>query len=386
VKEKNIYLDYAASTPVSKQVMDTIIPFFTDHFGNSNSATHQHGWYANGAIKRARKQVSKAINCEENEIIFTSGATEGINQAIRSIYNLYYKKGNHIVVSKTEHKAVLDTVAELEKKGAEVTYLEVDSEGLINQSDYEKALKETTVLVAIMWVNNETGVIQNVKKLSEKAYEKNIPFLCDGTQAIGKLPVNMRDNKIGVLPISAHKFHGPKGVGALYIRRKKPRITIEPLITGGGQENKLRAGTLNTPGIVGLGEAIEIAVKSIEENTHRINQIKNSFKNFFKIYDARFNESKNNTSSHILNVTLPGIKANTLLKKTRNLSYSLGSACTSETLDPSTVLTAMGINKEDCFCTFRLSFSAEITDLEIETAKNIFAVSINSEKKQKNLY
>ena len=385
VKEKNIYLDYAASTPVSKQVMDTIIPFFTDHFGNSNSATHQHGWYANGAIKRARKQVSKAINCEENEIIFTSGATEGINQAIRSIYNLYYKKGNHIVVSKTEHKAVLDTVADLEKKGAEVTYLEVDSEGLINQSDYEKALKETTVLVAIMWVNNETGVIQNVKKLSEKAYEKNIPFLCDGTQAIGKLPVNMRDNKIGILPISAHKFHGPKGVGALYIRRKKPRITIEPLITGGGQENKLRAGTLNTPGIVGLGEAIEIAVKSLEENSHRLKQIKNSFKNFFKIYDARFNESKNNTSSHILNVTLPGIKANTLLKKTRNLSYSLGSACTSETLDPSTVLTAMGINKEDCLCTFRLSFSAEITDLEIETAKNIFDVSINSEKKHKNL-
>tara|TARA_B100001778_G_scaffold225922_2_gene187553 strand:- start:95 stop:1282 length:1188 start_codon:yes stop_codon:yes gene_type:complete len=377
VNTKNIYLDYAASTPVSEKVLEKMLPFFTNHFGNSSSATHQHGWYANGAIKRARKQVAKAINCEESEIIFTSGATEGINQAIRAIYQLYHKKGNHIVVSKTEHKAVLDTVLELEKKGADVTYLDVNSEGLINLSDFVNALKNTTVLVAIMWVNNETGVIQNVKELSEKAYEKNIPFLCDGTQAIGKLPVNMQDNKIGVLPISAHKFHGPKGVGALYIRRKKPRITIAPLITGGGQENKLRAGTLNTPGIVGLGEAIELAIYELEENTKRLEIIKNEFKDFFLTYNATFNESKKYTSNHILNITLPGIKANNLLKKTRHLSYSLGSACTSETLDPSAVLTAMGITKESCFCSFRLSFSAEITIAEIERVKNIFADALN---------
>ena len=381
LKRKNIYLDYASSTPVSKQVMESMLPFFTDHFGNSSSATHQHGWYANGAIKRARKQVANAINCEESEIIFTSGATEGINQAIRAIYKLYYKKGNHIIVSKTEHRAILDTVSELEKKGAEVTYLDVDSEGLINLCDYVKAFRETTILATIMWVNNETGVIQNIKELSQKAYEKNIPFLCDGTQAIGKLSVNMQDNKIGVLPISAHKFHGPKGVGALYIRRKKPRITISPLITGGGQENKLRAGTLNTPGIVGLGEAIEIAVKSLEENTMHLIRIKNAFKDFFKSYNAKFNESKNNTSPHILNVTIPGLKANTLLKKTRNLSYSLGSACTSETLGPSIVLTSMGLTKEDCSCSFRLSFSSEITRNEIETAKDIFAYSIDSSTK-----
>ena len=377
MKQKDIYLDYAASTPVSKQVMDSMLPFFTHHFGNSSSATHQHGWYANGAIKRARKQVAKAINCEESEIIFTSGATEGINQAIRAIYKLYYKKGNHIIVSKTEHKAVLDTVADLEKKGAEVSYLDVDSEGLINLSDYEKALKETTILVAIMWINNETGVIQNVKELSEKAYENNTPFLCDGTQAIGKLPVNMQDNKIGVLPISAHKFYGPKGVGALYIRRKNPRITISPLITGGGQENKLRAGTLNTPGIVGLGEAIEIAIKELEGNTKRLKFIKKEFKDFFTTYNATFNESKDQTSAHILNITLHGIKANNLIKKTRNLSYSLGSACTSETLDPSTVLTAMGISKENCFCSFRLSFSPEITNSDIKQVKDTFTNSLN---------
>ncbi len=374
---KSIYLDYASSTPVSEKVLEKMLPFFTHHFGNSSSATHQHGWYANGAIKRARKQVAKAINCEESEIIFTSGATEGINQAIRAIYQLYHKKGNHIVVSKTEHKAVLDTVRDLEKKGAEVTYLDVNSEGLINSSDFVNSLKSTTVLVAIMWVNNETGVIQNVKELSEKAYEKNIPFLCDGTQAIGKLHIDMQDNKIGVFPISAHKFNGPKGVGALYIRRKNPRITIAPLITGGGQENKLRAGTLNTPGIVGLGEAIELAINELDENAKRLEIIKNELKDFFFSYNAKFNESKKYTSNHILNITLPGIKANNLIKKTRYLSYSLGSACTSENLNPSEVLTAMGISKENCFCSFRLSFSAEITKAEVERVKNIFADSLN---------
>ncbi len=381
VNTKNIYLDYAASTPVSEKVLEKMLPFFRNHFGNSSSATHQHGWYANGAIKRARKQVARAINCEESEIIFTSGATEGINQAIRAIYQLYHKKGNHIVVSKTEHKAVLDTILELKKKGAEVTYLDVNSEGLINPSDFSKALKSTTVLASVMWINNETGVIQNVNELSEKAYEKNIPFLCDGTQAIGKVPVNMQENKIGVLPISAHKFYGPKGIGALYIRRKKPRITIGPLITGGGQENKLRAGTLNTPGIVGLGEAIELATNELEENTQRLKFIKKEFKDFFLNYNAIFNESKEYTSDHILNITLPGIKSNNLIKETRHLSYSLGSACTSETLDPSTVLTAMGVSKENCFCSFRLSFSPDITDTEINQAKNIFTGSLNFDKK-----
>lgn len=368
---ENIYLDYAATTPVNPEVLKVMLPFFTEHFGNSSSATHQHGWHANGAIKKARQQVAEAINCEESEIIFTSGATEGINQAIRSIHQLYYKKGNHIIVSKTEHKAVLDTIAELEKKGADVTYLDVLPNGEIDLEVFKAAIKPTTVLAAIMWVNNETGVIQNVKALSEAAFEQNVPFLCDGTQAIGKLPIDMQTNKIGVLPISAHKFFGPKGVGALYIRRKSPRITIAPLITGGGQEKKLRAGTANTPGIVGLGAAIELANHELELKSSRLAEIKDSFKSFFKAYNAVFNESKN-TSPHILNITIPNVKADSLIKKTRNLSFSLGSACTSETLDPSHVLTAMGISKEACFCSFRLSFSPEINQEEINKTKLIF--------------
>lgn len=372
MNNESIYLDYASTTPVSPQVLEKMLPFFNEHFGNSNSATHQHGWYANGAIKRARKQVANAINCEESEIIFNSGATEGINQSIRSIFNLYHAKGNHIVVSKTEHKAVLDTIKDLEKKGAQVTYLDVDKQGLIQLEDFKNALKPETILAAVMWVNNETGVIQNIKALSEAAFEQNVPFLCDGTQGIGKLPIDMQDNKIGVMPISAHKFGGPKGVGALYIRRKQPRIALEPLITGGGQERKLRAGTLNTPGIVGLGEAMEISFKNLEASQVRLREVKNAFQSFFKGYRAILNEAEGFTSPHVLNITLPGIKADSLLKQTRNLSYSLGSACTSETLAPSHVLSAMGVTKEDCFCSFRLSFSPDITDEQIEMAKGIF--------------
>lgn len=376
----NIYLDYASTTPVKEKVLGAMLPFFTEHFGNASSATHQHGWYANGAISKARKQVAKALKCEESEIIFTSGATEGINQSLRSIYQLYHKKGNHIVVSKTEHKAVLDTVKDLEKKGAKVTYLEVNSNGLIDPKAFRLALKPETILAAVMWVNNETGVIQKVNQLSKIAFEQNIPFLCDGTQAIGKLPIDMQSNKIGIMPISAHKFFGPKGIGALFIRRKNPRIALAPLLTGGGQEKKLRGGTLNTPGIIGLGEAIELASKNISKSNKRIQEIKTSFKNFFNHYKAIFNEAEGYTSQHILNVIIPGVKASNLIKKTRDLSYSLGSACTSETLAPSHVLTAMGISKEDCFSSFRLSFSDLISDEEIEIAQNILRESIESLK------
>ncbi len=376
--EDSIYLDYAATTPVHPDVLKVMLPFFTEHFGNSSSSTHQHGWYTNGAIKRARKQVAKAINCEESEIIFTSGATEGINQGIKGIFNLYHKKGNHIIVSKTEHKAVLDTIKSLEKKGADITYLDVNSEGIITKEAFESAVKPTTILAAIMWVNNETGVIQNVKELSEIAFQNNVPFLCDGTQAVGKVEIDMQDNKIGVLPISAHKFYGPKGVGALYIRRKSPRITLESLITGGNQEKKLRAGTLNTPSVVGLGEAIEIAVINLKSNTKILQDIKAQFRALFVQFNAKFNEAESNTSQHVLNVSLPTIKANNLLKHTRKISYSLGSACTSETLDPSHVLTAMGQSKEKAFSSFRLSFSPTITQKEINTALNTFSVAMTS--------
>lgn len=372
----SVYLDYASTTPVHPEVLDAILPFFTQHFGNSSSGTHQHGWYASGAVKKARQQVAQSINCEESEIVFTSGATESINLAIKGVYKLYQQKGNHIIVSKTEHKAVLDTVEHLEKEGASVTYLNTDKNGMVSEEDLMAAIQPTTILIAVMWVNNETGVIQNVKTLSDIAFQNNIPFLSDGTQALGKVPINMSENSIGIMPISGHKIFGPKGVGALFVRRKKPRIALEALIHGGGQEKHLRAGTLNVPGIVGLGKAAEIATSSIENNQKVIDKTKNSFIEFFKEYNAIINGG-NQTSSHILNVQIPGLKADQLVKIARKISFSLGSACTSETLDPSHVLTAMGLTKAQCFSSFRLSFSAEITLEEIEFAKEIFRNAFN---------
>jgi|TARA_B110000261_G_C13095685_1_gene361744 cysteine desulfurase len=370
-----IYLDYAATTPVDVDVLEKMLPFFSQNFGNAGSATHQHGWYANGAVKRARKQISESINCEETEIIFTSGATESINLAMKGVYNLYSTKGEHIIISKTEHTAVLDTAAYLQEKGAKITYLDVDENGIIDSEDLKNAITERTILIAVMWVNNETGVVQDCKKISEIAYQNNIPFLCDATQALGKLKIDLTDNHIGLMPISSHKIFGPKGVGALYVRRKKPRISLESLVHGGGQERGLRAGTLNVPGIVGFGVATLKKTNDLDSKKNRIKDIKSQFLIFFKQYNVIVNGNQQ-SSDYILNIRIPGLKASQLIKKTRNISYSLGSACNADSLNPSHVLIAMGLTKEECEASFRLSFSAAITDQEIKAACAIFKQSL----------
>ena len=368
---KPIYLDYASTTPVDKDVVEEMVPFFTENFGNAGSATHQFGWFANGAIKRARKQIAKSINCEESEIIFTSGATESINIAIQGVFNLYASKGNHIIISKTEHKAVIDTVNFLKKKGARVTYLDVDSNGLINLEELKNSICNETILIAVMWVNNETGVIQDTVEVSNIAYQNKIPFLCDGVQALGKLSINMTENHIGLMPLSSHKIFGPKGVGALFIRRKNPRIALEPLIHGGGQEKGFRSGTVNVPGIVGFGVAAEKVKTQIIENQKRIKIIKFKFIDFFSQYEAIIN-GKTKSCNNILNIRIPNLKASELIKKTRNIGYSLGSACNSDDLSPSHVLVAMGLSVSECESSFRLSFSHHTTDEEIKDACNIF--------------
>ena len=368
---KPIYLDYASTTPVDKDVVEEMVPFFTENFGNAGSATHQFGWFANGAIKRARKQIANSINCEESEIIFTSGATESINIAIQGVFNLYASKGNHIIISKAEHKAVIDTVNFLKKKGARVTYLDVDSNGLINLEELKNSICNETILIAVMWVNNETGVIQDTVEVSNIAYQNKIPFLCDGVQALGKLSINMTENHIGLMPISSHKIFGPKGVGALFIRRKNPRIALEPLIHGGGQEKGFRSGTVNVPGIVGFGVAAEKVKTQIIENQKRIKIIKFKFIDFFSQYEAIIN-GKTKSCNNILNIRIPNLKASELIKKTRNIGYSLGSACNSDDLSPSHVLVAMGLSVSECESSFRLSFSHHTTDEEIKDACNIF--------------
>ena len=368
---KPIYLDYASTTPVDKDVVEEMVPFFTENFGNAGSATHQFGWFANGAIKRARKQIAKSINCEESEIIFTSGATESINIAIQGVFNLYASKGNHIIISKTEHKAVIDTVNFLKKKGARVTYLDVNSNGLINLEELKNSICNETILITVMWVNNETGVIQDTVEVSNIAYQNKIPFLCDGVQALGKLSINMTENHIGLMPLSSHKIFGPKGVGALFIRRKNPRIALEPLIHGGGQEKGFRSGTVNVPGIVGFGVAAEKVKTQIIENQKRIKIIKFKFIDFFSQYEAIIN-GKTKSCNNILNIRIPNLKASELIKKTRNIGYSLGSACNSDDLSPSHVLVAMGLSVSECESSFRLSFSHHTTDEEIKDACNIF--------------
>lgn len=354
-----------------------MLPYFTEYFGNAGSSTHENGWYASSAVKKARRQIATAINCEESEIIFNSGSTEGINHSIRGIFDLYCKKGTHIIVSKTEHKAVLDTIKSLEKKGAEVSYLDVDSDGLISLEQLQSTIKSTTILIAVMWVNNETGVIQDVSKISELAYQNNIPFLCDGTQALGKIPIDMTKNKIGVMPISSHKIYGPKGVGALYIRRKNPRITLSPLITGGGQEKHLRGGTLNVPGIVGFGKAADVAIRDLASHQINIENIKQLFLQKLNSIGALRNGNTKNCLPNILNIQIPGLKSDQLIKKTRSVHFSLGSACNSESLDPSHVLSAMGITKNQCFSSFRLSFPIFLNQDEALKAVDIICVSVD---------
>lgn len=371
----SIYLDYAATTPVHPDVLAEMLPFFTEHFGNSGSSTHQHGWYSNNAIKKARKQIASAINCEETEVIFTSGATEAINLAIKGVFDLYRVKGKHLIISKTEHKAVIETAESLKKQGATISYIEVDENGKIDPKGFEDLIQPDTILAAVMWVNNETGVIQNVEHLAEIATKNKVPFLSDASQALGKVEINMANNQIGLLPISGHKIFGPKGVGALFVRRKNPRISLSPIITGGGQERKLRGGTLNTPGIVGFGKSVELASTNFSENLLKLSKIKDQYIHFFRKFNGIVN-GEYDASPHILNVQIPNLKADQLIKLTRNLSYSLGSACTSETLDPSHVLTAMGQDKKSCFSSIRLSFSPYISNNDIEQSFTIFENAI----------
>ncbi|MCE9539413.1 MAG: aminotransferase class V-fold PLP-dependent enzyme, partial [Bacteroidetes bacterium] len=254
-----IYLDHNATTPVDKRVLEKMLPYFTEKFGNASSRTHAFGWVAEDAVKTAREQVAQLINCLAQEIIFTSGATEAINLAIKGVWENYQTKGNHIITVKTEHKAVLDTCKSLERKGAEVTYLSVDREGLIDLEELKNALRPQTILVAVMYANNETGVIQPIKQIADLIHANNSVFMCDATQAVGKINCDVEDDHIDLMCLSAHKFYGPKGVGALYVRRKNPRVTLYPQIDGGGHERGLRSGTLNVTGIVGLGKACEIA-------------------------------------------------------------------------------------------------------------------------------
>jgi cysteine desulfurase len=371
-----IYLDYNATSPVDKRVLDTMLPYFSEKFGNAASHTHAAGWTAKRAVDGAREQVSKLINCDAQEIVFTSGATEAINLAIKGVYETYSSKGRHIITYATEHSAVLDTCKYLETIGAEIDYLPVDSEGLPDLQLLKKTIREDTILVCAMYANNETGVIFPVKEIANLVHEKKSMFFCDATQAVGKIMVDLQDDGIDLMCLSAHKIYGPKGVGALYVRRKNPRVTLTPLIHGGGHERGLRSGTLNVTGIVGLGKACAIAADEMWDDAQRLSMLRTLLEQSLLDLGSVFvNGSQKNRLAHVTNLAFTGIKADRLIAQLPGIAVSMGSACTSALPEPSHVLKAMG-REELANSSVRFSLGKPTTKEEIESVIAQFSEAI----------
>ncbi len=364
-----IYLDYNSTTPVDERVLAEMLPFFTEHFGNASSNTHALGWYAQGAIEKARNQVADFIGAESSEIVFTSGATEAINMALKGVFEVYQTKGNHIITCKTEHKAVLDTCAYLEEKGATITYLNVDREGRIDLDELKESFTDKTILVAIMAANNETGVLQDLDKISEIAHQHHAIFFSDTTQMAGKLPIDVNEMGLDICCISAHKLYGPKGVGALYVRRKNPRVNLIPLFHGGGHENHKRSGTLNVTGIIGLGKACEIAKSDFWEDNMNISKVRGYLEHqLLEIEDLRINGSTRYRLYNTSNLYFPKLKDGSTVFSHIKKQYavSLGSACTSANAEPSHVLMAMGLEKEESEDCIRFSFGKKSQKDDVE--------------------
>ncbi|MDF2448237.1 MAG: aminotransferase class V-fold PLP-dependent enzyme [Bacteroidota bacterium] len=365
-----VYFDYNSTTPVDNRVLEEMLPFFSEHFGNASSSTHAFGWHAQGAVEKARKQVADFIGAEASEIIFTSGATESINLALKGIYYAYKSKGNHIITCVTEHKAVLDTCAFLQERGAEVTFLGVDQEGRIDLDELKSVLTDKTILVAVMAANNETGVLQDLEKISEFTHAAGAIFFSDTTQMAGKLPLDVNETGIDVCCVSSHKLYGPKGAGALFIRRKNPRVNLIPLFHGGGHENAKRSGTLNVPGIVGLGKACDIASDEFWEDNTRISKLRGYIEHqLLEIPGLRINGSTRyrlyNTSNLYLPPLTNGDHVYSHLK--HQYAVALGSACTSATPEPSHVLKSMGLDNLDASNSIRFSLGKKSQKEEVES-------------------
>ena len=365
-----IYLDYNATTPVDHRVMDVMAPFFTTHFGNAASRTHAYGWVAEEAVDIAREQVASLIGAVSSEIIFTSGATEAVNLAIRGVYETYHAKGKHIITCNIEHKAVLDSCHYIESIGAEVTTLKVSSTGLPDLDALEKAIRPDTILIAIMYANNEIGTIMPVKEVGALAKKHNVLFFCDATQAVGKIPVDVLKDNIDLLCFSAHKMYGPKGAGALYVRRKSPRVKLSPLQYGGGHERGMRSGTLNVPGIVGLGKACEICRTEMDAEAVRLKKLRDMFLDALLQFGCTsLNGSGEFLLPHVANVSFNFNGSNQLINKlNKQIAVSLGSACTSASTEPSYVLKAIGISDELAAGSIRFSLGRFTTEENIKDA------------------
>lgn len=371
-----VYLDYAATTPVDKRVAEKMIPYLTETFGNPASNSHAFGWEAEEAVEKARADIAALINADSKEIVFTSGATESDNLAIKGAANFYKTKGKHLITVKTEHKAVLDTMRELERQGFEVTYLGVQENGLIDLEELKAAIRDDTILISVMWANNEIGVVQDIPAIGEICRERKIVFHVDAAQACGKVPVDVEAAKIDLLSMSAHKVYGPKGIGALYVRRK-PRVRLEAQMHGGGHERGFRSGTLPTHQIVGMGEAFRIAKEELEQDMAHYRKLHDIFlKGIEGIEEVYINGDLGHRAPNNLNVSFNFVEGESLIMAVKELAVSSGSACTSASLEPSYVLRALGRNDELAHSSLRITFGRMTSEEEVQFAAELIKSKI----------
>ena len=363
-----VYMDNHATTPMDPRVLEEMLPYFTDKFGNAASRNHSFGWAAEEGVETAREQIAKLIGATTKEIIFTSGATESDNLAIKGVAEMYKEKGNHIITAVTEHKAVLDTCKRLEKYGYRVTYLPVQKDGQIDLEDLKRAMDDKTILVTIMFANNEIGVLQPVAEIGKLCHERGVIFHTDATQAIGKVPVDVIKQNIDLASISAHKMYGPKGVGALYVRRKNPRVQISAIIDGGGHERGMRSGTLNVPGIVGLGKACAIATEEMAKESCKLAGLRNRLRDSImsRLDETFINGSMEHRLPGNLNISFAYVEGESLLMGINDIAVSSGSACTSATLEPSYVLKALGAGDDLAHSSIRFGIGRFNTEAEVD--------------------
>ncbi len=366
-----IYLDNNATTPLDPRVLEAMMPYLTDVFGNAASRNHPFGWAAEEGVDYAREQIAQLINCDPKEIIFTSGATEGDNLGIKGVFEMYSQRGNHIITTTTEHKAVLDTCKHIEKLGGKVTYLPVNEQGLISLEALEAAMTPQTILVTIMYGNNETGTIQPIREIAAIAHKHGALFMTDGTQAVGKIPVDVLADGIDLMAFTAHKMYGPKGVGALYVRRKNPRVKVTAQMDGGGHERGMRSGTLNVPGIVGFGKACELARLEMAADTERLSKLRDHLEqSLLPLEESYVNGSVAHRLPHVTNISFKYVEGEGLMMGVKDLAVSSGSACTSASLEPSYVLKALGLSDDLAHSSLRFGLSRFTTREQIDYAIN----------------
>src|SRR6266852_3065114 len=363
-----IYMDNHATTPLDPRVLDAMMPYLTDRFGNAASRNHKFGWEAEEAVETARKQIAALIGADSREIVITSGATESDNLAVKGVAWMYREKGDHIITAVTEHKAILDTCKHLEKDGFRITFLPVDNQGLVDLDDIRRAITDKTILISIMTANNEVGVVQDIKQIGKIARERGVLFHTDAVQAAGKIPFSVNEMNVDIASVSAHKFYGPKGVGALYVRRRNPRVLLTPIIDGGGHERGMRSGTLNVPGIVGLGKAAQIAREDLAKESAEMFRLREKLRNTLEreLDEIYINGDLQKRLPGNLNMSFAYVEGESLLMGINDIAVSSGSACTSASLEPSYVLKALGVGEELAHSSIRFGLGRFNTEEEVD--------------------